>query len=79
MVACYKDWACWKSDQFRANDWNTLSLAVNNSTAYGYLNSALIFKKSIDSITEIPKSGWAAIGVTTFDYAQFDNFSVKKA
>lgn len=79
MVACYKDWACWKGVRFNGNDWNTLSLAVSNSTVYGYLNSALIFKKSISGPTEVPKNGWAAIGVKTFDYAQFDNFSVKKA
>lgn len=78
MVACYKDWACWKGVQFNGDDWNTLSLAVSNSTVYGYLNSALIFKKSISGVTDIPGNGWAAIGVKTFDYAQFDNFSVKK-
>nr|XP_039272955.1 galactocerebrosidase-like [Styela clava] len=78
---CYSDWGCWQGIGLKMNQsgWNTISVAITDTVVYGYLNSLQIFKKSLSDLPDIPKNGWAAFGVQSFAYAQFDNFVVKKA
>lgn len=43
------------------------------NNAFGMLNSFLLWK---DAVVVQPKHGWAAIGTSSFEFAQFDNFVV---
>lgn len=58
----------------RANTWNTLTLTVKGNCVSGELNGYLLWKNTVDLV---PKNGWAAIGTSSFELAQFDNFAVE--
>ncbi|KAG9268908.1 galactocerebrosidase-like [Astyanax mexicanus] len=58
----------------RANTWNTLTLTVKGNFVSGELNGYLLWKNTVDLV---PKNGWAAIGTSSFELAQFDNFAVQ--
>ncbi|XP_065845893.1 galactocerebrosidase-like [Oscarella lobularis] len=57
----------------KAGQWFTLSLHVHGTSAVAMINGKMVFQTT--SLHEA--SGWAAIGTGSFDYAQFDNFSVQ--
>ncbi|XP_060773967.1 galactocerebrosidase [Neoarius graeffei] len=57
----------------RRGIWHTLTLTVKGNNAFGMLNSFLLWK---DAVVVQPKHGWAAIGTSSFEFAQFDNFLV---
>ncbi|KAG5265338.1 hypothetical protein AALO_G00241180 [Alosa alosa] len=56
--------------------WYTLSLSIKGDTATGMLNGSLLWKSAVVS-GKVPKNGWAAIGTSSFEVAQFDNFSIE--
>ncbi|KAF4083676.1 hypothetical protein AMELA_G00119530 [Ameiurus melas] len=58
----------------RAHVWYTLTLNVQGYYASGELNGYVLWK---DAIVLTPKHGWAAIGTSAFELAQFDNFAVQ--
>ncbi|XP_063295997.1 galactocerebrosidase isoform X1 [Pelobates fuscus] len=58
----------------RARRWHTLTLKVDGFYASGLLNGNLLWK---DVITIGPMHGWAAIGTSSFEFAQFDNFMIE--
>ncbi|XP_060736458.1 galactocerebrosidase [Tachysurus vachellii] len=60
----------------RAHVWYTLTLTVQGYYASGELNGSVLWK---DAIVLTPKHGWAAVGTSTFELAQFDNFAVRAA
>ncbi|GAA6078577.1 galactocerebrosidase, partial [Tachysurus ichikawai] len=60
----------------RAHVWYTLTLTVQGYYASGELNGSVLWK---DAIVLTPKHGWAAVGTSTFELAQFDNFAVQAA
>eukprot|EP00118_Oscarella_pearsei_P013831 m.114461 g.114461 ORF g.114461 m.114461 type:complete len:801 (+) comp37503_c0_seq6:569-2971(+) len=56
----------------RPGRWFTLSLHVQGTTATALIDGVIVFRS-----TNIQQAnGWAAMGAGSFDYAQFDNFSV---
>ncbi|KAL7872834.1 hypothetical protein AOLI_G00119050 [Acnodon oligacanthus] len=57
-----------------ANIWHTLTLSVKGSNAFGELNGHVLWKNAVGLV---PKNGWAAIGTSSFQLAQFDNFAVQ--
>lgn len=57
----------------KAEVWYTLTLSVKGYFATGSLNGFPLWKNA--AVLE-PKSGWAALGTLSFEYAQFDNFNV---
>ncbi|MCI4382986.1 hypothetical protein PGIGA_G00021200 [Pangasianodon gigas] len=58
----------------RAHVWYTLTLTVQGYFVSGELNGYVLWK---DAIVLTPIHGWAAIGTSTFELAQFDNFVVQ--
>ncbi|XP_052001514.1 galactocerebrosidase isoform X1 [Xyrauchen texanus] len=58
----------------RARVWYTLTLTVKGNYAAGELNGYPLWKNAV--LWE-PRNGWAAIGTSSFEPAQFDNFSVE--
>ncbi|XP_075048571.1 galactocerebrosidase isoform X2 [Mixophyes fleayi] len=58
----------------RVRSWHTLTLHVEGFTAYGLLNGNPLWK---DVITLGPVRGWAAIGTSSLEFAQFDNFMIE--
>ncbi|MCJ8743896.1 hypothetical protein PDJAM_G00099610 [Pangasius djambal] len=57
----------------RPGIWHTLTLTVKGNNAFGMLNGFPLWK---NAVVLRPKNGWAAIGTSSFDIAQFDNFLV---
>ncbi|KAI5090766.1 galactocerebrosidase precursor, partial [Silurus meridionalis] len=57
----------------RPGIWHTLTLTVKGNFAFGMLNGFPLWK---NAVVLHPKNGWAAIGTSSFDFAQFDNFLV---
>uniref|UniRef100_A0A4W4HA08 Galactocerebrosidase n=1 Tax=Electrophorus electricus TaxID=8005 RepID=A0A4W4HA08_ELEEL len=57
----------------RAHIWYTLSLSVKGNYASGELNGHALWT---NVVVLKPKNGWAGIGTSAFELAQFDNFSV---
>ncbi|XP_029453586.1 galactocerebrosidase isoform X2 [Rhinatrema bivittatum] len=58
----------------RAHEWHTLTLHIYGHFASGLLNGYPLWK---DVFTVGSRNGWAAIGTSSFELAQFDNFSVE--
>ncbi|XP_023681126.1 galactocerebrosidase isoform X2 [Paramormyrops kingsleyae] len=58
----------------QAGVWHTLSLTVKGDFASGMLNGYPLWKSAV---VLQPKKGWAAIGTSTFELAQFDNFEIQ--
>ncbi|XP_066541687.1 galactocerebrosidase [Hoplias malabaricus] len=58
----------------RARVWHTLTLSVKGNFASGELNGYLLWKNAV--VLE-PNNGWAAIGTSSFELAQFDNFALQ--
>ncbi|KAM4664754.1 galactocerebrosidase isoform 2-T2 [Discoglossus pictus] len=58
----------------RAGQWHTLTLQVDGLYASGLLNGYILWK---DVVTLGPLHGWAAIGTSSFEFAQFDNFMIE--
>ncbi|XP_055013798.1 galactocerebrosidase [Boleophthalmus pectinirostris] len=58
----------------RAYGWYTLTLKVQGQFAYGLLNGYTLWK---NAVVLTPKNGWAAIGTSSYELAQFDNFAVE--
>ncbi|XP_072545120.1 galactocerebrosidase [Salminus brasiliensis] len=58
----------------RAKTWHTLKLSVKGKFASGELNGYLLWKSDV---VLVPKNGWAAVGTSSFELAQFDNFAVQ--
>ncbi|XP_066550276.1 galactocerebrosidase isoform X2 [Amia ocellicauda] len=57
----------------RAGVWHTLTLNIEGDFASGLLNGYPLWK---NATILGPSNGWAAIGTSTFEFAQFDNFYV---
>lgn len=57
----------------RPGIWHTLTLIVKGNYAFGMLNGFPLWK---NAVVLQPKNGWAAIGTSSFEFAQFDNFLV---
>ncbi|XP_076873927.1 galactocerebrosidase [Brachyhypopomus gauderio] len=57
----------------RVGVWHTLTLTVKGDFAFGMLNGYPLWK---NAVVLRPQKGWAAIGTSSFEYAQFDNFMV---
>ncbi|KAK2864251.1 hypothetical protein Q7C36_003405 [Tachysurus vachellii] len=57
----------------RPGIWHTLTLTVKGNKATGMLNGFPLWKNA--AVLQ-PKNGWAAIGTSSFEFAQFDNFLV---
>ncbi|XP_062513660.1 galactocerebrosidase-like isoform X2 [Corticium candelabrum] len=60
----------------KAGQWFTLFIHVLKQTAIAMINGEIVYQT--DSFTG-SSSGWAAIGTSSFDYAQFDNFYVNSS
>eukprot|EP00062_Callorhinchus_milii_P018119 gi/632971232/ref/XP_007902070.1/ PREDICTED: galactocerebrosidase isoform X2 [Callorhinchus milii] len=58
----------------RSGIWHTLTLSIQDNLASGFLNGYPLWK---DVQVEQPDNGWAAIGTSTFETAQFDNFQIQ--
>ncbi|XP_053553556.1 galactocerebrosidase isoform X1 [Bombina bombina] len=58
----------------RAERWHTLTLIVDGIYASGLVNGQQLWK---DVITIGPLHGWTAIGTSSFEFAQFDNFMIE--
>ncbi|XP_012692181.2 galactocerebrosidase isoform X1 [Clupea harengus] len=54
--------------------WYTLSLTIKGDSTSGMLNGSPLWKSGMVSV---PKNGWAAVGTSSFELAQFDNFSIE--
>ncbi|XP_058235523.1 galactocerebrosidase isoform X1 [Hemibagrus wyckioides] len=57
----------------RPGIWHTLTLTVKGNNAIGMLNGFPLWK---NAVVVQPMNGWAAIGTSSFEFAQFDNFLV---
>uniref|UniRef100_A0A8C2CWJ7 Galactocerebrosidase n=1 Tax=Cyprinus carpio TaxID=7962 RepID=A0A8C2CWJ7_CYPCA len=58
----------------RAGVWYTLTLTVKGNYASADLNGYSLWKNAV--LWE-PRHGWAAIGTSSFELAQFDNFAIE--
>ncbi|XP_056090978.1 galactocerebrosidase [Rhinichthys klamathensis goyatoka] len=58
----------------RARVWYTLTLTVKGNYASADLNGYALWKNAV--LWE-PRHGWAAIGTSSFELAQFDNFAIE--
>ncbi|KTG40404.1 hypothetical protein cypCar_00022792 [Cyprinus carpio] len=58
----------------RARVWYTLTLTVKGNYASADLNGYPLWKNAV--LWE-PRHGWAAIGTSSFELAQFDNFAIE--
>ncbi|XP_018085878.1 galactocerebrosidase isoform X1 [Xenopus laevis] len=58
----------------RARSWHTLTLHVDGTNASGLLNGSPLWK---EVVTGGPLHGWAAIGTSSFEFTQFDNFMIE--
>uniref|UniRef100_A0A8C1YIH4 Galactocerebrosidase n=1 Tax=Cyprinus carpio TaxID=7962 RepID=A0A8C1YIH4_CYPCA len=58
----------------RARVWYTLTLTVKGNYASADLNGYSLWKNAV--LWE-PRHGWAAIGTSSFELAQFDNFAIE--
>ncbi|XP_028855256.1 galactocerebrosidase isoform X1 [Denticeps clupeoides] len=58
----------------RAHVWHTLCLTIKGDYASGTLNGSPLWNTTV---TAVPNNGWVAIGTSSFELAQFDNFSVE--
>ncbi|XP_040831141.1 galactocerebrosidase isoform X2 [Ochotona curzoniae] len=56
--------------------WYTLTLTIKGQLSSGMLNDKPLWN---NVRVLFPKSGWAAIGTHSFEFAQFDNFHVEAA
>uniref|UniRef100_A0A671N9N3 Galactocerebrosidase n=1 Tax=Sinocyclocheilus anshuiensis TaxID=1608454 RepID=A0A671N9N3_9TELE len=62
------------SDRTRARVWYTLTLTVKGNYASADLDGYPLWKNAV--LWE-PRHGWAAIGTSSFELAQFDNFAIE--
>lgn len=58
----------------RANVWYTLTLTVNGTHGSAEVNGYPLWK---NEVLLMPENGWAAIGTSSFQPAQFDNFAIE--
>ncbi|XP_069494036.1 galactocerebrosidase isoform X1 [Ambystoma mexicanum] len=58
----------------QAGSWHTLTLKIEGLYASGMLNGYPLWKKML---VIGPLHGWAAIGTSALEFAQFDNFSIE--
>ena len=64
-----------KLPSFQAGQWIKLSLAITDDTIAAYVSMQRVATVNVGGSNW--RSGWAAIG-SSYDYVQFDNFSVTK-
>ncbi|XP_066132408.1 galactocerebrosidase isoform X2 [Saccopteryx bilineata] len=57
-----------------AHRWYTLTLTIKGRLSSGTLNGQPLWT---NVPVNFPKNGWAAIGTSAFEFAQFDNFQVE--